>query len=45
MGFLLNPAAIFYVLSPIVCIFLFQMGVVLLANGTDELLNPRIRIN
>lgn len=45
MGYLTNDKAIFYVLSPILCIILFQFGVVMLANGVDELLNPRLRKN
>lgn len=45
MGYLTNDKAIFYVLSPILCIVLFQFGVVMLANGVDELLNPRLRKN
>lgn len=45
MGYLTNDAAIFYVLSPIMCIILFQFGIVMLANGVDEILNPRLRKN
>ena len=45
MGYLTNDKSIFYVLSPILCIVLFQFGVVMLANGVDELLNPRLRKN
>lgn len=45
MGYLTNEAAIFYVLSPIVCIIAFQFGIVMLANGVDEILNPRLRVN
>lgn len=44
-GFLVNARAIWYVLSPIFCIILFQLGIVLLANGVDEILNPRLRKN
>jgi peptide/nickel transport system permease protein len=45
MGFLMNPKAIFYVMSPIMCIFIFQFGIVLFANGIDEILNPRLQKN
>lgn len=45
MGYLTNEAAIYYVLSPILCIVIFQLGIVLLANGVDEILNPRLRVN
>ena len=44
-GFLFNSRAILYILSPIFCIVLFQRGIVLLANGVDEILNPRLRKN
>ena len=45
MGYLTNKAAIFYVMSPIVCIIIFQFGIVMFANGVDEILNPRLRKN
>lgn len=45
MGYLTNNKAVFYVLSPILCIVLFQFGIVMLANGVDEILNPRLRKN
>ena len=45
MGYLTNKAAIYYVLSPMLCIVIFQLGIVLLANGVDEILNPRLRVN
>ncbi|MGI6782022.1 MAG: ABC transporter permease [Acholeplasmataceae bacterium] len=45
MGYLTNQAAIFYVMSPIVCIVVFQFGIVMFANGVDEVLNPRLRKN
>ncbi|NLV29269.1 MAG: ABC transporter permease [Erysipelotrichaceae bacterium] len=44
-GFLVNPKAIYYILSPIICIFVFQLGIVLLASGVDEIVNPRLRKN
>ena len=45
MGYLTNKAAIFYVMSPIICIIIFQFGIVMFANGVDEILNPRLRKN
>ena len=45
MGYLTNKAAIFYVMSPIICIVIFQFGIVMFANGVDEILNPRLRKN
>lgn len=45
MGYLTNKAAIYYVLSPMLCIVIFQLGIVLLSNGVDEILNPRLRVN
>ena len=45
MGYLTNKAAIYYVLSPMLCIVVFQLGIVLLANGVNEILNPRLRVN
>ena len=44
-GALLIDSAIVYWLSPIFAIALFQMGLVNLANGLDETLNPRLRKN
>jgi peptide/nickel transport system permease protein len=45
IGGLLIPEAIYFVMSPIIAIMLFQMGAILLANGLDEALNPRLRSN
>lgn len=42
---LINPKAIFYILAPVLCIVLFQFAIVMLANGVDEILNPRLRRN
>lgn len=42
-GGIFNPAAYIYVLSPIVCLALFQLGSIFFANGIDEALNPRLR--
>jgi len=44
-GALLIESAVVYWLSPIFAIALFQMGLVNLANGLDETLNPRLRKN
>ena len=44
-GALLIDSAIVYAMSPIFAIALFQMGLVNLANGLDETLNPRLRKN
>lgn len=44
-GALLINSALTYCLAPIVAIALFQMGLVNLANGLDETLNPRLRKN
>lgn len=44
-GALLIDSALTYCLSPILVIALFQMGIVNLANGLDETLNPRLRKN
>lgn len=41
-GALLIPEAVYFLFAPIVAIMLFQMGAVLLANGLDETLNPRL---
>jgi len=40
---LTNPKAIYYLLSPIICLTLFQMGCIFFASGIDEALNPRLR--
>lgn len=44
-GALLIPEASYFLFAPIVAILLFQMGAILLANGLDETLNPRLRKN
>ena len=44
-GALLIPSALTFCLAPIFAIALFQMGLVNLANGLDETLNPRLRKN
>lgn len=42
-AFIINKDAVMLWLSPILFITLFQCGVVCLANGLDEVLNPRLR--
>ncbi|MCL6442849.1 MAG: ABC transporter permease [Alicyclobacillus sp.] len=38
-----DPRAYLFILAPIVCLALVQLGTVFLANGLDEALNPRLR--
>ncbi|SFQ01647.1 ABC transporter permease [Caldicoprobacter faecalis] len=40
---LTNPDAIYYLLSPILCLTLFQLGCIFFASGIDDALNPRLR--
>ncbi len=42
---ILNPKATLLWLSPLVALMLFQTGALLLANGLDETLNPRLKRN
>lgn len=42
-GGIFNPRGYIYLLSPIVCLGLFQTGAIFFANGLDEALNPRLR--
>lgn len=42
-GALYDPNSMFYFLSPVLAIMLFQMGCLFFANGLDEALNPRLR--
>lgn len=42
-AYISNPSAILFWLIPVLFIVLFQTGVILLANGLDEVLNPRLR--
>jgi len=42
-GAIYVPRAIFYVIAPMACITLFQLGAVFFAHGLDEVLNPRLR--
>ena len=41
---LINPKVIPLLLVPLGAIVLFQMGAILLANGLDEILNPRLKV-
>ncbi|MBQ7164489.1 MAG: ABC transporter permease [Clostridia bacterium] len=43
--YIMNPDALLFWLSPILFIVVFQTGVILLANGLDVVLNPRLRNN
>ena len=38
-----SPAALSYLLSPLVCILLITIGIVLFMDAIDELFNPRLR--
>lgn len=38
-----NPDATYYLLAPIMCLGLFQMGCIFFASGIDDALNPRLR--
>ncbi|NLO82073.1 MAG: ABC transporter permease [Clostridiales bacterium] len=40
---LTNPDATYYLLAPIVCLTLFQMGCIFFASGIDDALNPRLQ--
>lgn len=42
-GALYNANATFYLLSPMVCILLLTMGIVLFLDAVDEMFNPRLR--
>lgn len=42
-GGILNSREYLYLLSPIVALGLFGLGTILLANGLDEVFNPRLR--
>ena len=44
-GAMIVPKARLWLVSPIICISLFQFAVVMLSNGLDETLNPRLRRN
>jgi peptide/nickel transport system permease protein len=38
-----STAALSYLLSPLVCILLITVGIVLFLDAVDELFNPRLR--
>ncbi len=42
-GGIFNPKGYYYMLSPMLCIILFQMACIFFSNGLDEALNPRLR--
>lgn len=42
-GAIINPKAVMTWLAPVIFITLYQAGAVLLSNGLDEVLNPRLR--
>lgn len=42
---LVNPKVIPLLLTPLIAIVIFQIGTILLANGLDEILNPRLKVN
>lgn len=42
-GGIFNPKGYYYMLSPMICIILFQMACIFFSNGLDEALNPRLR--
>ncbi len=41
---LMNVKNIYILLYPLVCIIIFQIATLLLANGLDETLNPRLKV-
>jgi len=42
-GAIYTPNAIYYLLSPVVAICLFQLGGIYFTHGLDEIMNPRLR--
>jgi peptide/nickel transport system permease protein len=42
-GAVTSPQALTYLLSPLVCILLLTLAVVLILNAADEWFNPRLR--
>lgn len=44
-GGIFNPRGYYYLLAPIVCLSLFQMGSIFFSNGIDDAMNPRLRTN
>ncbi|MGK9250124.1 ABC transporter permease [Paenibacillus humicus] len=44
-GGIFNPKGYIYLISPILCLGLFQMSCIFFSNGLEEALNPRLRSN
>lgn len=42
-GGMYDSNAVYYLLAPIVCLFLFSLGCFFFANGIDDFFNPRLR--
>jgi len=42
-GAVTSPQALTYLLSPLVCILLLTLGIVLVLGAVDEWFNPRLR--
>ena len=42
-GAMTSPQALTYLLSPLVCILLLTLGIVLVLGAVDEWFNPRLR--
>lgn len=42
-GAMYSPKSLMYLLSPLICILLVTLGIVLLLDALDEILNPRLR--
>ncbi|NUR60513.1 MAG: ABC transporter permease, partial [Catenulispora sp.] len=42
-GAMNSPDALVYLLSPLMCILLLTLGIVLFLDAIDELFNPRLR--
>jgi len=43
LGLIYSKGGIYYIMTPIMCILLLQLGLVLLTEATDEIFNPRLR--
>lgn len=43
-GALINPHSYMWLFAPILCIAVFQFGVIILSKGLDDTLNPRLRV-
>jgi len=43
-GALINPNSYMWLFAPILCIAVFQLGVILLSKGLDDTFNPRLRV-